>query len=186
MTQNEIDAASLARAKAIFASGEVYGYEVGTTAGLCAIHRALFGGLYDFAGKIRTLNISKGSFRFANALYLQQILPVIEKMPESDFSSIVAKYVEMNVAHPFMEGNGRTGRIWLNMMLRARLGKVVDWQRIEKGAYLSAMERSPVNNLEIRVLLEGALTADVDNREILFKGIERSYFYEGYEAREKT
>ena len=182
MTQNEIDAASLARAKALFASGEVYGYEVGTTAGLCAIHCALFGGLYDFAGQVRTLNISKGSFRFANALYLQQILPVIEKMPEGDFPSIVAKYVEMNVAHPFMEGNGRTGRIWLDMMLRARLGKVVDWQRIGKGAYLSAMERSPVNDLEIRVLLEGALTDDIDNREILFKGIEHSYFYEGYEV----
>lgn len=182
MTQNEIDAASLVRAKALFASGEVYGYEVGTTAGLCAIHRALFGGLYDFAGQVRTLNISKGSFRFANALYLQQILSVIEKMPEGDFPSIVAKYVEMNVAHPFMEGNGRTGRIWLDMMLRARLGKVVDWQCIGKGAYLSAMERSPVNDLEIRVLLEGALTDDIDNREILSKGIERSYFYEGYEA----
>lgn len=182
MTQHEIDAASLVRAKAVFVSGEVYGYEVGTTAGLCAIHKALFGGLYDFAGQVRTLNISKGAFRFANALYLQQILPVIEKMPEDGFPAIVAKYVEMNVAHPFMEGNGRSGRIWLDMMLRARLGRVVDWQRIGKDAYLSAMERSPVNDLEIRTLLEGALTDDIDNREILFKGIERSYFYEGYEA----
>ena len=162
MTQHEIDAASLVRAKAIFASGEVYGYEVGTLAGLCAIHKALFGGLYGFAGQVRTLNISKGAFRFANALYLQQILPVIERMPENDFPAIVAKYVEM--------------------MLRARLGKVVDWRRIGKDAYLSAMERSPVNDLEIRTLLEGALTDDIDNREILFKGIERSYFYEGYEA----
>ena len=182
MTQHEIDAASLVRAKALFASGEVYGCEVGTLAGLCAIHKALFGGLYGFAGQVRTLNISKGAFRFANALYLQQILPVIEKMPEDGFPAIVAKYVEMNVAHPFMEGNGRSGRIWLDMMLRARLGKVVDWRRIGKDAYLSAMERSPVNDLEIRTLLEGALTDDIDNREILFKGIERSYFYEGYEA----
>lgn len=183
MTQNEIDAASLQRAKALYASCEVYGYEAGTTAGLCAIHKALLGGLYDFARQVRTLNISKGSFCFANALYLRQILPVIEQMPEADFPSIVAKYVEMNMAHPFMEGNGRAGRIWLDMMLRARLGRVVDWQRIGKGAYLSAMERSPVNDFEIRALLKGALTEEIDSREILFKGIERSYFYEGYEAR---
>ena len=183
MTQHEIDAASLVRAKAIFESGEVYAYSVGTVAGLCSIHRALFGGLYDFAGEVRTLNISKGSFRFANALYLQEILPVIERMPQNDFKSIIAKYVEMNVAHPFMEGNGRSGRIWLDMMLRSELGRVVDWQKVGKEAYLSAMERSPVNDLEIRTLLEDALTEDIDNRDILFKGIERSYFYEGYEAK---
>ena len=182
MAQHEIDAASLERAKRIFESGEVYRYEVGTVAGLCDIHRALFDGLYDFAGKIRTLNISKGMFRFANALYLPQILPVIEKMPEDSFAAIVAKYVEMNVAHPFMEGNGRSGRIWLDMILRKRLSRVVDWQRIGKSDYLSAMERSPVNDLELRVLLEAALTSEIDNREILFKGIERSYFYEGYEV----
>lgn len=150
--------------------------------GLCDIHAALFGGLYDFAGKIRTLNIAKGGFRFANSLYLNEILPVIERMPETTYEEIVAKYVEMNIAHPFMEGNGRATRIWLDMMLKNRLGKVVDWQRIDKDSYLSAMERSPINDLELRALLSSALTDRITDREVIFKGIEQSYYYEGYEA----
>ena len=183
MTQREIDSASLEKAKKIFETGEVYGYETGTVAGLCAIHSALFKGLYDFAGKIRELNISKGNFRFANALYLPQILPVIEKMPENSFEAIIKKYVEMNIAHPFMEGNGRATRIWLDMILRKRLKKVVDWSRIEKDQYLSAMERSPVNDLELKTLLEKALIPDTADREIIFKGLVRSYYYEGYEPK---
>ena len=183
MTQREIDAASLEKAKKIFETGEVYGFETGTVAGLCAIHSALFKGLYDFAGKIRDLNISKGNFRFANALYLPQILPVIEKMPEDTFDDIVKKYVEMNIAHPFIEGNGRSARIWLDMILKKRLGKVVNWSLIEKDQYLSAMERSPVNDLEIRTLLQNALTSDTTNRDVIFKGLERSYYYEGLEPK---
>jgi cell filamentation protein len=148
------------------------------------IHKALFAGLYDFAGEIRTKNIAKGGFRFANALYLQQVLAVVEKMPETTFEEIIAKYVEMNVAHPFMEGNGRSTRIWLDMILKARLGKVVDWQQVDKDLYLQAMERSPINDLELRFLLTPALTSDVNNREIIFKGIEQSYYYEGYRKEE--
>ena len=126
------------------------------------------------------MNIAKGGFRFANAMYLEAILPVIEKMPERTFEEIIAKYVEMNVAHPFMEGNGRATRIWLDLMLRRNLGKVVDWQRVNKDLYLQAMERSPINDLELRVLLQPALTDRVDDREVIFKGIEQSYYYEGY------
>lgn len=175
-----LDAQSLEKAKSLFSSGSIAEIEVGTTAGLQAIHHALFCGLYDFAGQIRTKNISKGGFRFANSLYLKEVLAAIEKMPETTFEEIVAKYVEMNIAHPFMEGNGRSTRIWLDMILKRSLGKVVDWQKIEKHLYLQAMERSPVNDLELRYLLSNALTGDVDNREIIFKGIEQSYWYEGY------
>ena len=138
--------------------------------------------LYDFAGKIRTLNISKGGFRFANCLYLDAILPIIEKMPEGTFEEIIAKYVEMNIAHPFMEGNGRATRIWLDMMLKRSLGRVVDWQKVDKDMYLQAMERSPINDLELRMLLQPALTDRTDDREIIFKGIEQSYYYEGYSS----
>ncbi len=182
MKTQEIDAASLEKARALFESGAIDRIEIGTVRGLCDIHAALFGGLYDFAGKIRTLNIAKGGFRFANSLYLNEILPVIERMPETTYEEIVAKYVEMNIAHPFMEGNGRATRIWLDMMLKNRLGKVVDWQRIDKDSYLSAMERSPINDLELRALLSSALTDRVTDREVIFKGIEQSYYYEGYEA----
>ncbi|MDE5708624.1 MAG: Fic family protein [Alistipes sp.] len=182
MKTQEIDAASLEKARALFESGAIDRIEIGTVRGLCDIHAALFGGLYDFAGKIRTLNIAKGGFRFANSLYLNEILPVIERMPETTYEEIVAKYVEMNIAHPFMEGNGRATRIWLDMMLKNRLGKVVDWQRIDKDSYLSAMERSPINDLELRTLLSSALTDRVTDREVIFKGIEQSYYYEGYEA----
>ena len=181
MNRRSIDEQSLANAKKLFASGRIEQIAVGTVKGLQAIHRELFDGLYDFAGKIRNLNIAKGNFRFANCLYLNEILAVIEKMPENTFEEIIAKYVEMNVAHPFMEGNGRSTRIWLDMILKKRLGKVVDWQKVDKAQYLSAMERSPVNDLELRFLLQANLTDKVDDREVIFKGIEQSYFYEGYE-----
>ena len=182
MTQHEIDKQSIKKAKELFSSGKVYEIEIGSTNGLQQIHKAVFEGLYPFAGEIRTLNISKGGFRFANSLYLRQALEAIEKMPQSTFEEIVAKYVEMNIAHPFMEGNGRATRIWLDMMLRISLGKVIDWQKITREAYIQAMERSPINELELRVLLSEALTEETDNRDIIFHGIDQSYYYEGYEA----
>ncbi len=178
MTQSEIDAKSLENAKQFFISGNVNRVEVGTLKGLQAIHKALFDGLYDFAGQVRTQNIAKGNFRFANCLYLREVLAAIEKMPEESFEDIIAKYVEMNIAHPFMEGNGRSTRIWLDMILKKRLGKVVEWAKIDKTAYLQAMERSPVNDLEIRFLIEKNLTDKIEDREIIFKGIEQSYYYE--------
>lgn len=180
MTTNQIDALSLERAFELFRSGAIERIEIGTLRGLCQIHHALFAGLYDFAGKLRTLNIAKGGFRFANCMYLEAILPVIEQMPEQTFEQIIAKYVEMNIAHPFMEGNGRATRIWLDMILKHRLGRVVDWSQVDKDLYLQAMERSPINDLELRVLLQPALTDRVDDREMIFKGIEQSYYYEGY------
>lgn len=181
MTQNEIDRLSIEKAKELFASGKVYDIEIGTTAGLQTIHRTLFDGLYSFAGEIRKLNISKGGFRFANALYLIPALEAIEKMSETSFEDIIAKYVEMNIAHPFMEGNGRATRIWLDMMLRRTLEKVVDWRKITREEYMQAMERSPINDLELRFLLQNALTTDTDNRDVIFHGINQSYYYEGYE-----
>ena len=181
MTQHELDAKSLENAKQLFLTGAVEKIEVGTTKGLQEIHKALFAGLYDFAGIIRTKNIAKGNFRFANSMYLPQVLEAVEKMPEKTFEQIIAKYVEMNVAHPFMEGNGRSTRIWLDLMLKKSLNKVVDWSRIDKEQYLQAMERSPVNDLELRFLIQSNLTDKVNDREIIFKGIEQSYYYEGYE-----
>jgi len=176
-----IDKNSLAKAYRLFESDDINKIEIGTTKGLQEIHHYLFEGLYDFAGKIRTVNISKGSFRFATALYLKEILIKIEQMPETSFEEIVAKYVEMNIAHPFLEGNGRSMRIWLDMILKKQLKKVVNWQFIDKTLYLQSMERSPINDLELITLLMGNLTDDVDNREIIFKGIDQSYYYEGYE-----
>ena len=175
-----IDATSLRNAQRLFESGAIDTMEVGTTRGLQAIHRYLFDALYDFAGQIRDVNITKGNFRFANSLYLKDALRAIEKMPERSFEEIIAKYVEMNIAHPFLEGNGRATRIWLDMILRKRLRKVVDWQHIDRERYLQAMERSPVNDLELRALIEPNLTDRIDDREVIFKGIEQSYYYEGY------
>ena len=180
----QIDEKSLQKAFQLFESGDIERMEIGTTKGLQQIHKYIFGGLYDFAGKIRDKNISKGGFRFANALYLNEILPKIEQMPENTFEEIIAKYVEMNIAHPFMEGNGRTMRIWLNLILKKHLNKVINWQFVDKTLYLQAMERSPINDLEIRVLLKENLTSETENREIIFKGIEQSYYYEGYKKEE--
>ena len=180
----QIDEKSLQKAFQLFESGDIERMEIGTTKGLQQIHKYIFGGLYDFAGKIRDKNISKGGFRFANALYLNEILPKIEQMPENTFEEIIAKYVEMNIAHPFMEGNGRTMRIWLDLILKKRLNKVINWQLMDKTLYLQAMERSPINDLEIRFLLKENLTSETENREIIFKGIEQSYYYEGYKKEE--
>jgi cell filamentation protein len=177
----ELDKQSLEKAYRLIESGDINKIEVGTLKGLKQIHKYLFEGLYDFAGQIRSKNISKGGFRFANAIYLNEILEKIERMPESTFEEIVAKYVEMNIAHPFMEGNGRTMRIWLDLILKTKLKQVVNWQFVDKTLYLQAMERSPVNDLELRTLLKENLTDDIENREIIFKGIEQSYYYEGYE-----
>lgn len=180
----KIDKISLENAYRLFETGDIDAIEIGTLKGLLQIHTYLFGELYDFAGQIRTKNISKGGFRFANALYLNEILIKIEQMPENTFEEIVAKYVEMNIAHPFMEGNGRTMRIWLDMMLKIRLAKIVNWQCVDKILYLQAMERSPINDLELRTLLLNNLSEDIENRTIIFKGIEQSYYYEGYDKNE--
>ena len=176
-----VDKKSLEIAYRLFESKDINTIEIGSTKGLQQLHKYLFDELYDFAGKIRTLNISKGGFRFATALYLNEILAKIELIPENTFEEIISKYVEMNIAHPFMEGNGRTMRIWLDLLLKKNLKKVVNWQYVDKTLYLQAMERSPVNDLEIRTLLGANLSEEIDNREIIFKGIEQSYYYEGYE-----
>jgi cell filamentation protein len=175
-----IDKHSLENAYRLFESDDISKFEVGSTKGLLQIHTYLFQGLFDFAGELRTKNISKGGFRFANALYLKEILVKIEEMPENTFDEIVAKYVEMNIAHPFLEGNGRAMRIWLDLILKTKLNKLVNWQFVDKSLYLQAMERSPINDLELMTLLKANLTDDIYNREVIFKGIEQSYYYEGY------
>lgn len=170
------------KALALFESGALDQMAPGTFAALAQIHRALFVDIYDFAGDLRTVNIAKGHFRFASALYLEAAVAEIERMPQNNFDEIVAKYVEMNVAHPFREGNGRSMRIWLDQMLKAALGKVVDWSLVDKEDYLLAMERSPVRDTEIKTLLGAALTDRVADRVLFMKGIDRSYEYEGYTA----
>jgi cell filamentation protein len=183
--RKDIDKLSLEKAYCLFGTGDINKIEVGTIKSLQQIHKYIFDGLYDFAGEIRSHNISKGGFRFANALYLNEALVKIEQMPEQNFEDIVAKYIEMNIAHPFMEGNGRTIRIWLDMLLKTRLKKLVNWQYADKILYLQAMERSPINDLELRTLLSQNLTSEINNREIIFKGIEQSYYYEGYKKEDK-
>lgn len=174
---NEIGTQSLENAKKLFSSNEINNIEVGTTKGLQQIHKYLFLGLYDFAGNIRKENISKENFRFANTLYLEDMLNKIETMNESTLDEIVNKYVEMNIAHPFKDGNGRSTRIWLDLILKKNLNKIVNWENIDKHLYLQAMERSPINTLEIKSLIENNLTDDF-SLETLFKGIETSYYYE--------
>ena len=155
-------------------------FDVGTFAGLAAIHKYLFEGIYDFSGELRTVNIAKGNFRFAPLTYLQAALDNIDKMPQSNFDEIVEKYVEMNIAHPFRDGNGRSTRIWLDHILKTELHKVIDWSKVDKEDYLLAMERSPIKDVEIKVLLKGALTDEIYSREVYMKGIDHSYYYEGY------
>lgn len=154
----------------------------GTFSTLQVIHQYLFADIYDFAGQIRNVNMAKGNFRFVSLMYLQAALETIDKMPQASFDEIIEKYVEMNIAHPFREGNGRSIRIWLDHILKTEIGRVVDWSRVEKEDYLLAMERSPVKDIEIKHLLKNALTAEVNNREIFIKGIDHSYYYEGYTA----
>ena len=168
------------KAKELYDCGKINEIEVGTFKGLSEIHEFLFSDIYDFAGKIRSVNIAKGNFRFAPVMYLEHSLQHIDQMPQTSFEEIVKKYVEMNIAHPFREGNGRSTRIWLDLILKEELQKVVDWNLIDKADYLSAMERSPINDLEIRYLISNALTDKIDDRELYMKGIDVSYFYEGY------
>ena len=172
----------LSKEKAIklFDSGKINTLKVGTFAGLKQIHKFLFEDIYDFAGKMRDVNISKGNFRFAPVMYLEQALKHIDKMPQSSFDEIIEKYVEMNIAHPFREGNGRATRIWLDLILKKEIGKVVDWSKVDKEDYLLAMERSPIRDIEIKYVLKNALTNKINDREVYMKGIDTSYYYEGY------
>ena len=192
MLENKLgitDSAELAReeeriskkkAVELFDRGVLDSLEAGKTSSLITIHNALFHDIYDFAGKIRTVNIAKGNFRFAPVMYLEAALQSIDKMPQSTFEEIIEKYVEMNVAHPFREGNGRSTRIWLDLILKKEIGKVVDWSKVDKEDYLLAMERSPIKSVEIKELLRQALTSDINNRVVYMKGIDASYSYEGY------
>lgn len=168
------------KAVELFESGALDKLVPGRFASLQAIHKALFEDIYDFAGELRTLNLAKGNFRFAPLMYLEAALGNIDKMPQSTFDEIIEKYVEMNIAHPFREGNGRSTRLWLDQMLKAGIGQVVDWSKVDKEDYLLAMERSPIKDVEIKVLLKAALTDDVNSREVFMKGIDHSYYYEGY------
>ena len=168
------------KAVELFDNGMLDSLEPGTFATLKAIHKYLFDEIYDFAGELRTVNIAKGSFRFAPMMYLEAALINIDKMPQSTFDEIVEKYVEMNIAHPFREGNGRSTRIWLDCIFKKEIGKVVDWSKVDKEDYLLAMERSPIKDIEIKYILKNALTDDIHSREIYVKGIDHSYYYEGY------
>ena len=168
------------RALELFESGMLDKLEPGTFKTLQVIHKQLFMDIYDFAGKVRSVNIAKGGFRFVPAMYLLDALKQIERMPQSTFNEIIEKYVEMNIAHPFREGNGRSTRIWLDLILKKELNKVVDWSLVDKEDYLLAMERSPIKDIEIKYILKQALTDKVDDREVYMKGIDHSYYYEGY------
>ena len=186
---NITDSAELARAEEkiskqkalkLYDTGILDTLAPGTFKTLCTIHKYLFEDIYEFAGKIREVNIAKGSFRFAPLMYLQAALDNIDKMPQSDFDKIIEKYVEMNIAHPFREGNGRATRIWLDLILKKEIGKVVDWSNVDKEDYLLAMERSPIRDIEIKHILKNALTDKINDREVYMKGIDTSYYYEGY------
>lgn len=168
------------KALELFDTNKINEFEVGTFKGLSKIHKFLFEDIYDFARKIRKDNIAKGNFRFASVMYLEDVLEKIDDMPQDNFENIIKKYVEMNIAHPFREGNGRSTRIWLDMILKKELNKVIDWSKVDKEEYLLAMERSPIKDTEIRLLLESALTDQIDDRSVYMKGIDVSYLYEGY------
>lgn len=168
------------KALELFDTNKITNFEVGTFKGLSDIHRFLFSDIYSFAGKIRTENIAKGNFRFASCLYLEEVLNKIDNMSQNNFDDIIKKYVEMNIAHPFREGNGRSTRLWLDMILKKELNMVVDWSKVNKEDYLLAMERSPIKDTEIKYLLQNAITDKVNNREVFMKGIDMSYQYEGY------
>ncbi len=170
------------KALELFEKGILNSLEAGTFESLSKIHKYLFDEIYEFAGEIRNVNIAKGNFRFAPVMYLKQALEHIDKMPQSTYEEIIKKYVEMNAAHPFREGNGRSTRIWLDLILKKEINKVVDWSKVDKEDYLLAMERSPIKDVEIRELLKQALTTEIDNRDVYMKGIDASYNYEGYFA----
>lgn len=176
----EVERISKKKAVELFETGLLDTLLAGKFVTLQAIHKYLFEDIYDFTGEIRTVNMAKGNFRFAPLMYLQVALENIDKMPQSNFDEIVEKYVEMNIAHPFREGNGRSTRIWLDHILKIEIGKVIDWSKVDKEDYLLAMERSPIKDVEIKVLLKGALTDEINSREVYIKGIDHSYYYEGY------
>ncbi len=171
---------SKTKALQFFESNIINDNEIGKFNSLAKIHKFLFDEIYDFAGKVRTVNIAKGNFRFAPVMYLEQSLKFIDKMPQSTFDEIIEKYVEMNIAHPFREGNGRSTRIWLDLILKKELKKVIDWSKVDKNDYFLAMERSPIKDIEIKFLLKEALTNKINDREVYIKGIDASYYYEGY------
>lgn len=168
------------RAAELFENGYLDNYQAGSFEMLAAIHRYLFGDIYEFAGNVRTVNLAKGHFRFAPVMYLQTAIEHVERMPQSTVDEMIEKYVEMNVAHPFREGNGRSMRIWLDLMLKSECHQVIDWRLVDKEDYLLAMERSPIKDIEIKVLLKQALTDKINDRDVYMKGIDHSYYYEGY------
>lgn len=177
---NEEEKISKKKALEMFQTGFLDSLQAGSLEALIQIHKYLFEDIYEFAGQLRTVNMAKGNFRFAPAIYLNEALKSIEKMPQSTFDEIIEKYVEMNIAHPFREGNGRSARIWLDLILKSELNKVVDWSKVDKDDYLPAMERSPIKDIEIKHLIFAALTEKIDDREVYMKGIDYSYYYEGY------
>lgn len=177
---NEEEKITKLKALELFDTDKINEFEVGTFKGLAEIHKYLFDDIYSFAGKVRTENIAKGNFRFASCIYLEDVLNKINDMPQDTFENIIKKYIEMNIAHPFREGNGRSARIWLDLILKKELNKVIDWSKVNKEDYLLAMERSPIKDLEIRLLLQNALTDKINDRQVFMKGIDRSYQYEGY------